>query len=54
MKKMEDFPFGGKDKAKPTAIPLTGNLIQTRQSRLECMGQGREEEMQYQRKSTKR
>lgn len=54
MKKMEDRHFRGKAKAKPTTMPLTGNHIQTRQSRSERMGQEKEEETPYQRKRTKR
>ena len=54
MKKMGDRHFRGKDKAKPTNVPLTGNRIQTRQSRSERMSQEKEEEMPYQCKRTKR
>lgn len=45
MEKMEDRHSKGKDKTKPTAVPLTGNCIQTRQSRSECISQEKEDEI---------
>lgn len=43
--KMEDCHPKGKDKTKLTAIPLTGNHMQTRRSKLERISQEKEEEI---------
>jgi len=44
VKKLENHYSRGKDKAKPTTLPLTGNDIQTRKLRLKHMDQEKEEE----------
>lgn len=44
VKEMENSHSGGKDKENPTTVPLIGNCIQIRKSRLERMGQEKEEE----------
>lgn len=52
--KTEDRHSKGKDKTKLTAIPLTGNRIQTRQSKLERISQEKEEEIPNRCKGTRR
>jgi len=47
VKKMENHNSGGKDKAKPTVVPLTESRIQTRRSISEHMTQEKEEETWY-------
>jgi len=54
IKKMEDDHFKGKDKVKPTVVPLTRNHIQMRKSRSERISEEKEEEIPNQRKRTKR
>lgn len=54
MKKMVDHHFKGKDKVKPTDVPLKGNHIQMRQSRSKRISQEEEEEIPNQHKRTRR
>lgn len=43
--KTKDFHPKGKDNKKLIVVPLTGNHIQTRQSKLECINQEKEKEI---------
>ena len=40
--KMKDFHSKGKDKARLTVVPLTGNHMKIRQTKLMCISQGKE------------
>lgn len=51
--KIEDFRPKGKDMTKLTVVPLAGNHMQTRRSKLERIIQEREKEISNRRKRTK-
>lgn len=50
--KTKDCHPKGKDKAKLTVVPLAGNHMQTRKSKLKCINQGREKEISNRRTGT--
>ncbi len=52
--KMRSCRSKGKDKDGLTVVPLTGNRIQTRKSRLEHINQEKEKEIPNRRKRTRR
>lgn len=52
--KMKDYRSKGKDKARLTAIPLTGNRMQTRQTKSKRISPGKEMEISARRKKVKR
>ena len=51
--KMEDCHPKGKDKTKLTVVPLIGNRMKTKQSKLERISQEREKEISNQCKRTR-
>jgi len=52
--KMEDCHSKGKDKARLTDVPLTGNRMQTRQTKSKRINPGKEMEILAWRKKVKR
>ena len=52
--KMKECRYKGKDKAMLTAVPLTGNRMQTRQTKSKCISPGKEMEISARRKKVKR
>ena len=52
--KSKDCHSKEKDRAKLTAVPLVGNHMQTRRSKLKHLSQGKEKEISTQRKKMTR
>ena len=51
--KMKDCRPKEKDRAELTAVPVAGNHMRTRKSKLKCISQAKEKEISNRRKRTK-